>query len=100
MRFTPLFLSAVLLLPATAYAAEFAYERNIIVPPLTEDTAVWIPLDTHALLDRIHGYEIMDTKGNVVPMNQLNESVNLLKDATIDVSPEPADTVPTTKLQI
>ncbi len=91
-------LSLIILIPTSAAAADFAYERSIIIPTITEETSVWIPLDPGALRERDRGYSITDGNGNPVAYKQLNDSENLLQNAVVDVAPTAAATVPLTRL--
>ncbi len=99
MRLRSLAISLLLICPIFVYAANFAYERDIDFKAVRQETPIWIPLDAHALLERIQGYGIFDSHGNSVPMNQINESVNLLRDAVIDEVPAPAATLPMTRIK-
>lgn len=87
-----LFFGLLLLGPGVAAQTPYAFEREILLPPLTEETSVWVPLDLHA--ERQGGaFAIKDGKGNPVPWKGLAERKNLLTEAEILVAPPAAETV-------
>lgn len=99
MRHRSLLIALLFISPMVIHAASFAYERDIVFETIQEETPIWIPLDAHALVERMEGYEVFDADNNSVPVNQINETINLLKDAVIDQAPAAAATVPVTRIE-
>lgn len=77
---------------------DFSYERTIILPDLSEETSVWIPLDAHARQRPDEKYGIVDETGTLIPLKRVSEPTNILESAAIIAAPESADTIPKTSI--
>lgn len=87
----------LLFVPMVAQAQEFAYQRDILVPEIKQETSVWVPLDLHAQNSK-GGLMLVDGVGKPVPFKQVTGHVNWLQKATVQSAPRVADTVPETNL--
>jgi hypothetical protein len=93
-----LLILALVLSPMQASAQEFAYSRTVNFSSVQTQTPVWIPLDAHAMQKTIAAYRITDDLGESVGFKTHDNRVNLLLNATMDSTPNAAETVPKTSL--
>jgi hypothetical protein len=86
--------------PFAASAQSFAYERDIPVTLIQQETSVWVDLDLHAQSADHATFLIVDASGNPVPFKEHVFASNLIGSADVIASPRAAATVPPTDVSM
>lgn len=77
--------------PVAAMAQSFAYERSVLISPVTKPTPVWVTLDPHALAMGRQRFVIASTTAPVA-LRRSETQVNVLRNAVPKEYPLAAET--------